>query len=177
MASPGPRLLLLPIELLLEVSEYLPVDGILALKLTHRTLNSALPTLSRLRNRTFDRCARFAIDRLFASPNKSPSQLRCILCKNIYPVTMFASSSSPACLPLAFDPDAPRPEVVKIPNGFCAWHVGRLARVIRTEPGGRNEWVSEVKWMCMHSGCIEDWNDCNCQCTSCGHKKIRTYTR
>jgi hypothetical protein len=166
--SPPPYLLQLPPELLLELSDFLPVDGILALKLTHSILNNTLPALPRLRNRTLDRCARYAIERHRAPPHQTRQQLRCILCKVIYPM---------ACLSPAFDQGGPRPEVMELPASFCAWHVGRLARVERTEYGGRDEWVSDVRKMCMHGGCIEGWRECNCGCSSCGYKMVRTYTR
>lgn len=29
----------------------------------------------------------------------------------------------------------------------------------------------------MHDGCIDGWNECNCGCSSCGYKMVRTYTR
>lgn len=177
MASPIPYLLQLPIELLFELGDYLSPDSILALKLTHRVLNDNLPILPRLRNRTLNPCARFAIERLRTSPSNPPDRQRCILCKEVYPLNMFTSASSPACRPTRSEAGVPPPEVVQIPEGLCAWHVGRLARVIRTEPGGRNEWVSDMKKMCMHDGCIEGWSDCNCACSSCGYKVVRTYTR
>jgi hypothetical protein len=170
-------LLQLPLELLLEVQDYLPPDAILSLKLSHPILNSAFPPLSRLRTKTLTNCARFAIERYRARHEESPSHLRCILCKGIYPANMFASSSSPACLPVSFVNSVSRPEVVELPPLYCAWHVGRLARVVRTGLGGRNEWVSDVKRMCMHNGCIQGWGDCGCDCDSCGYQTIRTYTR
>ncbi|KAL5413686.1 hypothetical protein PMIN03_003574 [Paraphaeosphaeria minitans] len=140
MSNP-PYLLLLPPELLFELSNFLPLDGILALKLTHSVLNNTLPAIPHLRNRTLDRCAQFAMERYRTSPHGDRQQRRCILCKKNYPTSQFFSSSSPACLPLAFDHDGPRPEVVELPDSFCAWHVGRLARVVRTDPGGSNEWM------------------------------------
>ncbi|OAF99299.1 uncharacterized protein CC84DRAFT_1049726, partial [Paraphaeosphaeria sporulosa] len=112
----------LPPELLLELSDFLPVDGILALKLTHSILNNTLPAIPRLRNRTLDRCARFAIERHRTLPDEDRQQRRCMLCKKTYPKSQFSSSSSPACLSLAFDQDGPRPEVVELPDSFCAWH-------------------------------------------------------
>lgn len=177
MSTPPPYLLQLPPELLLELSDFLPLDGILALKLTHSILNNTLPVLPRLRNRTLDPCAQYAIERYRAPPHERRHQRRCNLCKKIYPISQFSSSSSPACLPLAFYQDGPRPEVVELPNSFCAWHVGRLARVVRTDPGGRNEWVSDMRRMCMHKGCIDGWDECRCGCSSCGYKMVRTYTR
>lgn len=172
-----PNLLLLPNELLFQVTDHLPLDAILALKLTHRQLNSSLPLLPHVKNRPLNRCARYAIERLLTPPEEQAVHLRCILCKMVYPRSMFTSSASPACLPVAFRHDEPKPDVVEIPPSFCAWHVGRLARVVRTETAGRNEWVSDVKKMCMHDGCIQGWRDCNCDCRSCGYKMVRTYTR
>jgi hypothetical protein len=172
-----PSLLSLPIELLLEIHDYLPPDAILSLKLTHTVLNNALPTLSQLRHKTLSNCARFAIDRYRTAPNESPSHLRCILCKNIYPTDIFASSSSPACIPVLVGDDVPKPEVVELPPFYCSWHVSRLARIIRTKPGERNEWSSDLKRMCMHAGCIQGWSECDCDCDSCGYRMVRTYTR
>ncbi|KAF2686389.1 hypothetical protein K458DRAFT_298334 [Lentithecium fluviatile CBS 122367] len=126
-------LLDLPIELLLEIQDYLPPDAILSLKLTHPLLNIALPILPKLRDRKLTNCARFAIERYRAQPHESPDHLRCVLCKNIYPTKIFASSSSPACIPLSFVNGAPRPEIVELPPLYCAWHVSRLARVVQTE--------------------------------------------
>lgn len=170
-------LLGLPFELLLEIQDYLPLDAILSLRLSHPVLNNALCALPRLRNKTLTKCARFAIERYRERRDANPSHLRCILCKDIYPINLFISSSSPVCLPLSFVNGAPRREVVELPPSYCAWHVGRLARVIRTGPGGRNEWTSDVKRMCMHDGCIQGWSNCNCDCDSCGYRMVRTYTR
>jgi hypothetical protein len=177
-------LLNLPIELLLEIQDYLPTDAILSLKLSHPALNNALPALPRPRHRirTLTKCARYAIERHLLLPGRSPSQLRCILCKKIYPDYMFNSSSSPACGPIGFAYDvygASRLEVVELPPSFCSWHVSRLVKMIETGPGGRNEWVSDIKKMCMHDGCIEGWQKCTCVCDtgSCGYRMIRTYTR
>ncbi|KAF2638513.1 hypothetical protein P280DRAFT_72179 [Massarina eburnea CBS 473.64] len=177
MASPKPGLLSLPPELLLDIGDFLPPDAILSLKLTHSVVNNTLPSLPCLKNRKASQCARFAIDRLRILSTTTPAEQRCIICRKKYPLHMFVSSSSPACAPQLFVEGAPRPETVDIPPFFCAWHVGRLARVKRTDPNGRNEWVSDMKRMCMHQGCIEGWKDCDCDCDSCGYRMVRTYTR
>lgn len=146
-------------------------DGILALKLTHPALNTIFPAL--MPDVVLDQCARFAIERHCSLPNKEYRSKRCILCKIRYPKDMFVSSSSPLCLSDGIFAS----EVVELPPSFCAWHVGRLVRVVRTALGGRNEWISGVKVMCMHGGCIEGWQDCTCRCSSCGYAVVRTYTR
>lgn len=171
-------LLRLPTELLLQIHEYLPPDAILALKLSHPLLNEVLPQLRHLQNKMLTTCGRFALERHRALSNGNPSHLRCILCKQIYPADMFTSPSSPACLTTYAPANGILiPEIVDLPSHCCAWHVGRLTRVIRAGPDGKNEWVSEPRRMCMHDGCIDGWRECRCQCDSCGYQMVRTYTR
>ncbi|KAF2714764.1 hypothetical protein K504DRAFT_469175 [Pleomassaria siparia CBS 279.74] len=176
--SPTPTLISLPPELILEIGDHLPPDGILSLKFTHPILNGILPLLPRLRNTTLSTCARFAIRTYLSRTDPKPTHIRCILCKTTYPANIFNSSSSPACQPLSFTDTGSRPEVVELPRRFCACrHVGRLAKLVHTERGGRNEWVSRKRDMCMHCGVVKGWGTCNCTCDSCGTRIVRTYTR
>jgi hypothetical protein len=172
-----PNLLRLPPELIYEIADHLPPDAILALKLTHRYLNSILSLKSRMRNVTLSSCARLALRTYLSNPTQNATHMRCILCKAVYPLNIFSSSSSPACVPLSLSPQGPRPEVVELPRRFCAWHVGRLAKIVHTEPNGRNEWVSSMREMCMHCGSVRGWGVCICKCDSCWTRSVRTYTR
>ena len=177
MTSPALSILNLPPELILEIADYLPPDGILALKFSHRILNYSLPLAPRLRNRTWSRCARLAIRSYLCRPSPKPTHLRCVLCKAVYPLKSFQSSSSPACAPLSLADDPGQAEVVELPQRLCAWHVGRLARIVHTEPGGRNEWVGSAEEMCMHCGAIQSWAKCDCMCDSCSVRAVTAYTR
>ncbi|CAI6337392.1 unnamed protein product [Periconia digitata] len=177
MPQPKPPLLKLPPELLLEVARYIPTDAIISLKLTHRTLNTAFPSLPLLlQKQPLSECSRFAIERLLCPPD--PDTKRCFVCRKRYPAYMFSSTKSPVCAPPSHR-STPSTEIVDLPSFFCAWHVGRLVRIVRTESGGRNEWVSDVKRMCVHLGCIQGWEKCGCgcECESCGVVVVRTYTR
>ncbi|KAF2187230.1 hypothetical protein K469DRAFT_109971 [Zopfia rhizophila CBS 207.26] len=175
--STSPTLLSLPPELILEIADHLPPDGLLSLKFTHPILNATVPLAQRLRNTALSTCARLAIRTYLARPDPKPSHIRCILCKAVYPAALFSSSSSPACRALCSVSDNPRTEVVELPRRFCAWHVGRLARIVHTEVGGRNGWVSKMEEMCMHCGAVKVWKECGCKCNSCGVRIVRTYTR
>jgi hypothetical protein len=169
-------LLSLPPELILDLSGFLPPDGILALKLTHRYLNEIVPFLPPPKDTPFSECARVALRYYLSRPDPKPSHLRCILCKAVYPIDLFKSSSSPACVSDAIS-DASQTAVVELPQRLCSWHVGRLARVVHTGSGGRNEWTSHMEDMCMHCGAVQSWSRCNCDCGSCGLRSVRTYTR
>lgn len=169
-------LLSLPPELILEIGDFLPPDGILALKLAHRYFNETLPFLPRRKNTVFSDCAKLAIRYYLTPPNPEPSHLRCILCKEVYPIRQFRSSSSPACVSDTLE-DASHGEVVELPQRMCSWHVGRLSQVVHTAPGGRNEWTSAMGDLCMHCGAVQAWKRCDCECGSCGIRPVRTYTR
>lgn len=185
-----PTLLSLPPELLLSIADHLAPDAVLSLHLTHPTFRRTLPPLPRLRAADLPRCARLAI-RAHLAPTPSPHDpdpappphRRCALCKALYPAPLFGSASSPACLPPRDAGGRARAaEVVRLPDGVCAWHVGRLTRVVRTGGGAgeearRNEWVGRVGRMCMHCGVVEGWARCGCGCRSCGWREARTYTR
>ncbi|KAH7408686.1 hypothetical protein DE146DRAFT_583388, partial [Phaeosphaeria sp. MPI-PUGE-AT-0046c] len=114
-------LLFLPPELVLEIGDFLSPDGILALKLTHRYFNETLPFLPHQKNPPFSACAKLAIRYYLSPPNPEPSHLRCILCKAVYPKSLFKSSSSPACVSDALD-DASQTDVVELPQRLCSWH-------------------------------------------------------
>jgi hypothetical protein len=175
MASRYTSLLSLPPELILEVADHLPLDGTVALKLSHRLLNNSLPLTPRLRNQTPSHCARLAVRSYLAKP--SQTHLRCILCKAVYPLKSFQSSSSPNCRSSSPETNAQDVKVVELPPRLCAWHIGRLVRIVRTEPSGRNEWVDSCEEMCMHCGAIQAWAKCECQCDSCGFWDVTAYTR
>jgi hypothetical protein len=167
----------LPPELVLEIRDHLPLDAILALKLTHPRLNETLSLDSLRWQSAPSNCARLAIRTYLSPPAPKPSQLRCILCKANYPSNMFGSSNSPACLPITAVNNAQQTEVIELPPRVCCWHVGRLARVQKTGPGGRNGWISHMDEICMHCGEIQGRARCNCKCDSCSFRTVRTYTR
>lgn len=167
----------LPPELILAINDFLAPDGILALKLTHRKFNETLPFLPHLKRESFSECAHLAIRTYLSRSSANPSYLRCILCRKVYPASLFKSSSSPVCVPVSWEKNIHQTEVVDLPQRLCSWHVGRLARIIHTGPGGRNEWTSHMDDMCMHCGAIQTWGKCGCDCDSCATRPVRTYTR
>ncbi|KAF2126111.1 hypothetical protein P153DRAFT_378332 [Dothidotthia symphoricarpi CBS 119687] len=139
MASYSISLLSLPPELILEVSDHLPPDGILALKLTHPILNDTLPLAPRLKNTTLTNCARLAFRTYLARPSATSTHRRCILCKQVYPTSLFHSSSSPACAPISLTEDAQQTDVVELPHRLCSWHL----------TGRTSGWATWMKCACI----------------------------
>ncbi|EAT79620.1 hypothetical protein SNOG_12820 [Parastagonospora nodorum SN15] len=135
----------LPLELIYDISDFLPPDAVLALKLTHRNFNSILPLDSKLNKTPLSDCARLATRTYLSKPSPEPSHLRCILCKTVYPVNLFKSSSSPACIPTSFTEDVQQTDVVELPQRLCSWHAAGISglaiwkicacTVVRSRPG------------------------------------------
>lgn len=170
-------LLELPTELLCEIARHLAADALLALRLSHPSLNHVVPTPDADALAQIPTCARHAMDRWIAPFQSEQVHRRCFVCKARWPPEMFKSANSPACLPFSSIGNRHRHQILKLPPYFCVWHVGRLTKVIHTAPGGRNEWTSEVSRICRHGGCIQGWSECACDCASCGFSTVRTYTR
>jgi hypothetical protein len=169
----------LPTELIIDITDRLPLDAILALKLTQRRLNSILRLDQQCRQAPRSRCTQRAIQ-IYLAPSSSPLSHRyCIMCEATVPVENFKSPHSSACLPVA-TASIPH-DVVELPSRVCFAHVARFTRSIKTEAGGRNEWVSHGVKMCMHCGYIQGWtkgkSKCDCECDSCSVEEATAYTR
>ncbi|KAH7063786.1 hypothetical protein BKA63DRAFT_369942, partial [Paraphoma chrysanthemicola] len=167
----------LPPEIILQIADWLPPDAILSLELTHRNFNNTLSLGTRLKNTSISHCAQLAIRTYLKQSKTESSHLRCVRCKKVYPLNVFKSSSSPACVPSSLTDDYQRIDIVELPQRFCAWHVSELALVLHTEPGERNEWISQMDIMCMHCGNVQGRVKCDCKCDSCAYRPVRTYTR
>jgi hypothetical protein len=165
----------LPAELILDICDFLTLDALLALKLTAPRLNAIIRLDPRRWQAPLSSCARRAIRTSLKSPLSKPDQQYCFLCNATYPTYMFSSSTSPACV--SADVTTMPRDIIPLPPSVCSCHVGRLARIIRTDPGGRNEWVSNMDKMCMHCGNITAWSTCTCKCDSCSFWTVQTYTR
>jgi hypothetical protein len=171
-------ILSLPQELLYAICAYLPVDGLFALKLAHRTTNDSL----RIDPQSWPKdkiplCARLAIRTYLAPPDPAPEQEWCILCHKNYPTSMFCSSNSPLCTRRSLIQQDSEVEVIQLPPRMCCWHAGRLTRLVRNAPDREDEWVSCLELVCMHCGSVQGWRKCGCDCDSCAFRTICTYTR
>jgi hypothetical protein len=173
----APLLRLLPNELVLDISDILPPDAMLALKLTHPRLNAILSLEARLTKTTLSACERLAIIDHLKRPNAQPTHLRCIICKQRYLTSLFKSRGIPEEIPLSFADKAQRSEFVGLPQRLCLWEVGRLMRIINTGPDGLNKWVTRKDVICLCCGSIKSWKDCDCRCATCLSASVRVYTR
>ncbi|KAF2844029.1 hypothetical protein T440DRAFT_366274, partial [Plenodomus tracheiphilus IPT5] len=120
----------LPQELLFAIWTYLPVDGLLALKLTHPILNDRLRIDPQSwPKHKISQCARLAIRIYLAPPDPEPTQEWCFLCHTKYPTSVFCSSSSSICTRRSHIQQASEVEVLELPSRICCWHAGRLTRL------------------------------------------------
>lgn len=171
-------LLRIPRELLLAVCAYLPVDGLLALKLGHPNFNGNLFIAPHeWPKHKISQCSRLAIRTYLTSAKPPPTLMRCILCNAQYPTSLFCSSSSPICTRRSLVSEDSEAEVLELPPRMCCWHASRLTRYVTAAPDGKDEWVSSLELMCMHCGYIQGWTRCNCYCDSCAFRVVCTYTR
>ncbi|KAF1831444.1 hypothetical protein BDW02DRAFT_591120 [Decorospora gaudefroyi] len=122
MPSTAMSFINLPAELILEIHDHLPLDALLALKLTHPRLNEIVPLDSRRWQSKPSDCSHRAICTYLAPSIPRSSHMRCVLCKATYPVSMFKSSSSPACVPTTQADEAQQMDVVELPSRVCCWH-------------------------------------------------------
>ncbi|EUC42470.1 hypothetical protein COCMIDRAFT_28905 [Bipolaris oryzae ATCC 44560] len=155
----------LPTELILDICDFLPLDALLALKLTAPRLNTMIRLDPRRWQDVLSPCARRAIHSYLNPSPRKPDQQHCRLCNSAYPVAMFSSSTSPACIPMKLT-TTPH-DVVQLPSNICSWHAtaaetnGPVARttcvcIVETSWAGQDEAVT---------------------CDSCGFWAVRTYTR
>jgi hypothetical protein len=171
-------LLRLPQELVLTVCAYLPLDGLLALKLSHSNFNHILSLDSQAQpEHKISACARLAIRTYLISADPPPTHMRCILCKAQYPMSMFFSSSSPICARGSLLQEDSEAEVLELPSRMCCWHASRLTRLVAAATDRKDGWVSSLELLCMHCGYVQGWKRCDCDCDSCAFRTVRTYTR
>ena len=171
-------LLLLPQELFSAICAYLPLDGLVALKLRHPIINARVRIDPRSwPNHKISQCARLAIRTYLAPSDPAPTQRWCTLCRTSYPTSMFCSSSSPICTRRSLIQQESEVEVLELPPKMCCWHAGRLTRLVRNAPGREDEWVSCLELVCMHCGSVQGWSKCSCDCDSCAFQTVCTYTR
>ena len=173
----APVVRLLPAEIILDISDLLPPDAILALKLTHRRFNTLLSLKSRLTGETLSVCERLAIIDHLSRPNAQPAKLRCVTCKQRYPLSLFISGGVPYEVPPSFAARAQQSNYIGLPKRVCLWEVRRLMRIVNTGPQGIDRWVTQKDLMCLCCGSIKSWNACDCNCETCLSAPVRVYTR
>ncbi|KAF2821404.1 hypothetical protein CC86DRAFT_373740 [Ophiobolus disseminans] len=173
MESTPPSLQSIPPELILELSDFLSRDCILALKLGTRRLNQILSMPPRPQHEQSE-CERLLILSLLL---RDSSRRRCFRCKKIYDAKFFTSRSAPDEVPASLVDDAQRTEYVPYPKGLCHREVGSIMKKIYTGPGGRSGWTSQKDVWCMCCGAVQGWKECKCKCNICPHRSVRTYTQ
>ncbi|PSN74804.1 hypothetical protein BS50DRAFT_462326, partial [Corynespora cassiicola Philippines] len=112
----------LPPELIFEICNHLPPDGVLSLKLSHRVMYATIDLDRYFKNVTLSECSRMAINTYLSKPDPVHPRFRCMACKNIYDSDMFQSKKSRLCIPPSPVDGIPRDEVIELPPRVCSWH-------------------------------------------------------
>ena len=114
----------LPIDIIRCVCDHLPLDALVALKLTHTTLRNIVGN-GNLRQFKISpsRCEKRAIKALKSPP--LAGWRYCYACNATIATRAFNSGNGAACRPRS----SGQP-VVELPSWLCSWHVGRLTRYV-----------------------------------------------
>jgi hypothetical protein len=165
-------LVLLPVELLLAVVDYLPVSSIISLKLTSRHLYEWLPTPSKATVARLSQCERIALERYVSeAAHLLLHQRRCIICGGVQAFDFFR-------------------DVAPICKWHDGWFMAASHRPLVLEPSIRRRirklelensscWVTIERSYCVHRREVLGWfmKDCNCECNACGHFLVRCHIR
>lgn len=156
-------LTVLPNELIQQVGTYLPISGLVSLKLTTRQLYFQLPSPPQDYIKTAPECEKRAIRRYVAERcDKLGGRRKCILCNGIMPVDLYDGRAEPVCM----------------------WHQGWFERVIvvgklpERYNDGTVDRQGRTRTLCGHCKLIRGWDveKCACEvhggCESCGSWEV-----
>lgn len=164
----------LPVELLLDLLQYLPTSSLIALKLSTKKLYLGTPSPPSGWQRTASPCEKRAAWRYTCERKDAEyDRKRCVLC-GAYAYEDGLLGETP----------------------ICKTHQGRFMKTtfppyletslkIRLERLSKDRldtiWVSFNRRLCVHRKLVEHWDDttrtCDCQCDSCGHWPVQCYVR
>lgn len=162
----------LPLELLWEITSYLPVSGQIALKLSNKTLLLTVPTPPPDWDQDASRCEKKAHRRYVNEGRETAAgRRRCINCDLVTYAGRFPTSAP-----------------------LCKWHEPRF--MSNSVPGnldpeikasldkfaGENKspsWIAFERMYCIHNREVIGWHeaDCKCNCDSCGHFPVPCFVR
>ena len=162
----------LPVELLYQIVDLLPISSLVSLKLTGRRLFVQLPSPPTYYIKTAPSCERRAIRRYISEAAEAAGGRRkCILCNGLMPLTFFRSAALPV----------------------CKWHDGWFCRSPDTIPimkgpridqtGCGLQYSTTTKILCAHCKVVRSWDggQCPCQkgdgCESCGSWVVPCFLR
>lgn len=143
----------LPTELIHQIATYIPVSGLIALKLTSKQLFFQLPSPPQDYIKTTSECEKRAIRRYVAERcNNLGGRRKCILCSALMPTELYCGRSEPV----------------------CKWHQGWFERVLVVDglperyDDDTLDRQTRMKTLCGHCKQIRGWNVERCECESSG---------
>lgn len=162
----------LPLELLWEVTSYLPESSRIALKLSNKTLLLTIPNPPRDWECNASRCERKARRRYVNEGQEiAAGRRRCVNCDLVTYADRFPTSA-PLC-----KWHEPRFMSNSIPANLEPGIKTSLQEVARERNGPT--WIAFDRMYCAHSREVVGWHEaeCNCECDSCGHFPVPCFVR
>ncbi|KAK0262958.1 hypothetical protein B0A54_03910 [Friedmanniomyces endolithicus] len=166
----------LPPELLLLITDYLPVSAIVSLKLTSNHLYHATPLPKAYHAKpafhALPLCEQRALRRnLDEAADLATGRRQCLLCNCLLHLRFFPNDGA-TC-----DLHSGRYMSTSLPPGLDAPTKARLERLA----GFSQEayWVAISRQLCIHTGRVVRWDvpACECGCDSCAHVSVVCYIR
>jgi hypothetical protein len=158
----------IPTELIQQIATYIPISGLVSLKLTSKQLFFQLPSPPQDYIKTASDCEKRAIRRYVAERCEGAGGRRkCILCNGMMPTDFYGGRVAPV----------------------CKWHEGWFERVlvVAALPGRYGDDTLErqrrVRTLCGHCKQIRGWDveRCSCEvgggCDSCGSWEVECRVR
>jgi len=158
-----PHLNTLPTEIIQQIANYVPVSGLISLKLASRRLLVQLPSPPQGYIKTASSCEVKAIRRYLGERVEAAGGRRkCILCDGLMPIAFFPDPGLPVC---------------KWHDGWFSRSIASLSAVVCPDRGRADTMVGGSgieSVLCGHCKVIRGWDAecCNCNamgdCGSCG---------
>lgn len=166
----------LPLELLLLITESLPISAIVSLKLTSKHLHHAIAVSNAYHGKdashALPHCEQKALRRnLNEAADLATGRRRCLLCNCLLYLRFFPNDGATCTL------HDGRYMSTTLPPSLDEWTKSRLDDLAGSvkEP----YWVSIKRQLCVHTGRVVHWDvpACECACDSCAHVTVLCHLR
>lgn len=169
-------LLSLPLDILtMHLPAHLPHTTLYSLRLSNKTLQTAIPEPKKRPFQQLDECERKAMLTAMEESSERSTRRCCVICGSWYPIALFTWGPDGE-----EDTDGSKQTPRRgtgIANRVCRWHRARFERTVLDKGRRLGGWSLEEA--CMHCGGVLAWGRCDCEgpCQICWKREVWCYTR